>query len=273
MTNPLEFVPGDKSWFIRVAFLNFLRGIKTPLPDDPNDDIRSFGGALDSWGGPVIDVGESGTAFRFLQFFAWKTKLDKRFTLGAMLSARNICRDPEIVNLSQKQLLALDNGTSQWASAAALCGDPVRLTNPPAKLALTYEALDAVSPDPIRVDRTLLRQARAFQEALTSGHMDFTPLHSEDFCFAYAFGLVSAEEGMAKWPSLSGHESNRLDAMPAQMKLLLDNGVISSVDHRVVQALSMFALVNKIPFTVNQPRCAAKSWPRFWNFLSAVIES
>ena len=268
----IEFLPCDKSWFIRVAFLNFTQGNPPlALPAEANDDIRSMLSAIESWGNPTIPIGESGTAYRFLQFYSWKMGLAKEFAKGPMLAARNVCGDPAIVNLPQEELLKLDNGTSQWASAAALCGDTHRVENPPVKLALTYDVLEDLRggmPDPRRPDVTIGRQADAFLRFLSNGHMDFVPAHAEDFCFAYAFGLISLEEGAARWPALASHESNRLAEMPAQIASLKENGVVSSTDHRVIQAVVMFALANNIIFRVTKPTAVDKSWPRFWDFLA-----
>ena len=138
-----KFIPVDKSWFIRIAFLKYLAGKPLPpAPADANDDIKSFlyASSMVNQKNQRIDIGESGTAFRFLQFYAWKLNLGTQFIKGPMLTARNICSDKNIVNLTQEELLSIDN-TSQWASAAALCGDTHRIQNPPYKLGLTYNAI------------------------------------------------------------------------------------------------------------------------------------
>jgi len=199
-------LPADKSWFIRVAFLSFLHGKPLPQPpEDANADIKGLLHALapETWKGKEIPVGDSATAFRFLQFHLWKSGEKKTLIKGPILAPRPLCDDPSIIHLPQKELLKLDKSTSQWASAAALCGDPHRISNPPNKLALSYEALDSPDADAIRPDATILRQAEAFLEVLRTGTTGFLPSHSEDFCFANAFALLSAKDGARRWPSLA----------------------------------------------------------------------
>lgn len=264
-----QTIPTDKSWFLRVAFLRFLQGERTPAPEDANLDILSFSQSLEAWsqGETEIPIGESGTGYRFLQFLAWKKGIPKKFLRGPMLAARKVCQDPSIVNLSQEELLKLDGGTSQWASAAALCGDKTRIENPPNKLALTYEAIASTNPDPIRPDQTIEAQACAYFGALALGAMNFTPKHSEDFCFAYTFGKINLEEAKKRWPSLAHHESNRLVEMPTQLKNLFHGENITSTDHRVIQAIALKATQRRIPCRIQHPQAVAKSWPQFWEFL------
>ena len=60
------------------------------------------------------------------------------FIIQKTLKDRNICDDPEIIHWSLEQLLTLDDGTSQFASASVLMGNPERRDHPP-ELRLTNE--------------------------------------------------------------------------------------------------------------------------------------
>lgn len=273
MSPQLEaLLPADKSWFIRIAFLCFIHKKPIPVaPEDANDDIKSLLEALkpENWAQKKIFIGDGATAYRFLQFYVWKFGKMKEFIKGPILAPRPICNDPSIVQLPQKKLLKVDN-TSQWASACALCGNPHRVPNPPFKLAVSYEALDAFetgNPAAIRPDATILRQAEAFLEVCDTGNTSWKPSHSEDFCFANAFALMSARTGAERWPSLAGHESNRPKEMLDQMESLVFRNRITSKDHRVIQAVAMFAESKGITYKVSHPLAVAKSWPRFWDFL------
>lgn len=218
----------------------------------------------------VIDVGESGTLYRFLQFAAWKTGRKVHFKTHGTLTGRAIENNPAITAMPLQQLLTLDNGTSQWASCAILMGNneppPTHL---PFKLAVTYQALDhwrqarasGVRWEP-RYDQTIKAQASAYYSWLTSGVMQFDPLQAEDYCFARAFDLIDATEGELRWPSLRQHESDRI----ASMELSLPLHIIDSRDHRVVQAIAMRKGSN-VRFT--HPESVDKSWPQFWNFMKA----
>ena len=95
-----------------------------------------------------MDVGESGTLYRFLKFLSWKNKSKKEFILRGTLKDREICDDPAILDYAPAQLLKLDNGTSQWASASYLFKNRVEVSNPPPKLQMTYDAAKQYESDP-----------------------------------------------------------------------------------------------------------------------------
>src|SRR3989344_1063195 len=197
-------IPLDKSWMIRLGVLDILSGDKQIVEflekqEELNGDLKALLNAAKSWNTNEIDVGESGTLYRFLRFASWKLNLNKKFILHGTLPQRKVVDDPEIVHLTQKELLKLDSGTSQWASVAALLGDSERLTNPPFKLALTYEAFEHWNTQRAkglvwepRYDETIQKQASAYQSLLNGKAVKFDPKQGEDFCFAYIFGFITA---------------------------------------------------------------------------------
>lgn len=215
-----------------------------------------------------IFVGESGTLYRFFQFAIWKYNLDKSLCCRGTLLNREITKDKNIVNLSQEELLKLDNGTSQWASAAALFGDIHRVDDPPNKLALTYDVLDGWTENwkPV-MDETIYNQAIYFYNVMGGIEMYWKPSQSEDFCFAYAFNKITKEEGLKRWPALQSHESNRIVEMEKNLDCMMNGRPIISKDHRIVQALVMLAKVKNRPIQVTYPTCVLKSWPLFWSFM------
>src|SRR3989344_1519136 len=219
------FLPPDKSWTIRMGVLDLLN--KKPdtlrlLEKAPNlpTDLTALVRASKDWVEPrrPIHVGESGTLYRFLLFASWKLGTERTFVVERSLRHRKITLDPAIVTWSIKDLLKLDNETSQWASAAVLWDkDPEPVADPPPKLTLTYEAVrhwrarrEKGECWDIRLDATIQKQMEALLKGLEERRMSLTPHHSEDYCFARAFNLVSPGEGIMLWPSLQSHESNRI---------------------------------------------------------------
>ncbi len=276
------YIPWDKSWIIRMGILDLIHDrpqIASFLSDEHahlGDDLLALERAIASWhAGKPIDVGESGTLYRLLQFTAWKQGLEKKFVTRGTLRTRPIASDPKLVNLSQEILLSLDNHTSQWASAAALNGDPLRIARPPFKLALTYLAIDHWQTQtrsgnnwvPKR-DDTIQKQAEAYTRTLHGKALDFVPEQAEDYCFARAFEIMTSEEGKKRWPALIGHETNRITEMETQLEYMKSGSKITSHDHRVVQALAMLSKARGIKLTFSHPDCVRKSWPQFWEFLS-----
>ena len=218
-------IPLDKSWMIRLGVLDILSGDKQIVEflekqEELNDDVKALLNAAKSWNTNEIDVGESGTLYRFLRFASWKLGLKKKFILHGTLEKRKICDDPEIVNWPLKKLLELDNGTSQWASAAVLLGNEEKVENAPYKLKVTYEAKkywdlmrESNLPWEARYDETILKQAENFLKLLETGKLNFKAEQAEDYCFSRAFNLISKEEGERRWKSLRGHESDRIEEM------------------------------------------------------------
>lgn len=275
-----QLIPWDKSWLIRLGFLDIIN--YEPQIAEFLDSQEELG--EDLWDLRVMDATwhdrkpagpiESGTLFRDTKYAIWKFGLDKAIVKKGTLVARKICDDPDIINWSQSELLKLDHGTSQWASAATLLGDTERLDNPPYKLALTYEAVDhwneqraAGQPWHPRRDPTILRQAAYHINSLQGYPIGFAPQHAEDACFAIAHLEMSLDEAVSLWPSIAGHESDRIYDMNRSYDELAHEVTISSRDHRVVQAFAMLGqrLSRKIHFT--NPEAVNKSWPEFWNFL------
>ena len=286
-----NLIPLDKSWVIRMGVLDIIHGhtdIITFLDSqkDLNDDLHALRQAALDW--PTkkeIDVGESGTLYRLLRFASWELHLNKTFIKHGTLKDRAMTDDPRIVNWHQRKLLELDNKTSQWATAAVLLGDTERLVNPPYKLQVTYDAVDhwyaqrrvGLIWQP-RYDETILKQAVAFIELLTQKKEKSTqsdkgssvPEQAEDFCFAYTFGLITREEGKRRWPSLRGHESDRIEEISKTLEDAKASKPITSKDHRVVQAIAMWGKLNAIPLSIQNPQAVNKSWPQFWEFLKSV---
>ena len=264
------YIPLDKSWIIRMGVLDLINGNDKAVKflekqENLGDDLKALLRALKSWGGTEVDVGESGTLYRFLKFASWKLGLNKKFILKGTLVGRDICDNSEIVNWPLKRLLKLDNGTSQWASAAVLFGNKEIIENPPFKLKLSYEAVKDWNKDwEPRYDRTILKQAITFLKLLKGKkNVGFILKQAESYCFARVFGFVSKEIGEKLFPNLHGHESDRILEMEEQLK----SDKVSSKDHRVVQAIAMYQKLNGKSNDILYPSCVSKSWSQFWKFL------
>jgi hypothetical protein len=155
-----------------------------------------------------------------------------------------------------------------------LSGNEEIIDNPPYKLKLTYDAVEhwniqrAKNESWIpRYDPTILKQAEVFTDLLGNKKAHFVPEQAEDYCFARAFGFMTKEEGEARWPSLVGHESNRIEEMENVLLGFDEESEIYSKDHRVVQAISMLGKLKNKEVKIKYPHSVDKSWPQFWKFL------
>jgi len=279
------YIPLDKSWTIRMGVLDLLSGSQKFYEDcmgflasnhsAMNDDTMSLERALLAWKyGGIVDVDQSATLYRCLWMASLTLGLPRIFIMRGTLLDRfrkgMITDDPKIAGYTQRELLQLKERTSQWATAKVLLGDEERLEDAPYKLKLTYEAVSHWKQrrseggvwEP-RHDKTILGQAESFLQRLHEGEMDFKPEQAEDYCFARAFGIITPEEGEARWPSLRGHESDRIE----EMERALGSAEIDSRDHRVVQAVSMRRKADGYEAKVGHPEAVNKSWPQFWRFL------
>jgi len=279
-----KYIPLDKYWIIRMGFLDIVnRKEKDIIKIIGRERRKKLGGDVSAllnvaknWSSKKeIKVGESGTLFRYLQFAIWKLGLDKKLIKSGTLSKREIYDDRRIINWSLTDLLKLDKGTSQWASAAVLLGNEEKLKNTPYFLRMSYEAAKhwrerrakGLVYD-IKYDQILLRQAQTFLGVLNKKETNFTATNPDDYCFARAFGFITKKEGKEKFPAIQGHESNRLDEMEKCLKQLNDGKIVETDDHRVVQAIAMLARVKNKKVKFSNKECVNKSWPQFWDFLS-----
>lgn len=277
------YIPLDKSWIIRMGVLDLLYGDKNKIKnflnsqEDLGGDLLALKGVIDTWKtDESIDVGESATLYRILQFASWKLNLDKKFITHGTLTERvkNMTEGPEIVNMSLNELLNLPKKTSQWATASVLLGNKERIPDPPHHLQMAFDAVDYWNtqkergkPWESRPDQTIQKQAETFLKMIEGKNPSFIPLQSEDYCFAYTFGYMTREEGEAKWLNLRENESNRFIEMDRILEKAKAGEIIDSKDHRVVQAIAMWGLVNDKNVRFLYPDAVNKTWPKFWDFI------
>lgn len=279
------YIPLDKSWMIRMGILDLFNGRNDIFEflesqgDELCDDLQALLHALKSWkaGERDIDVGESATLYRFLRFASWKLGENKRFILHKTLRQRKICDYSGITRYSLKDLLRLDSGTSQWASAAVLLGNREVVVNPSLKLKLTYEAVAHWEEQrknnkcwESRHDETILSQVIAFLGLLKKEDVAFVPQQPEDYSFARIFGFITKAKGESLWPSLRGHESDRIEEVERVIEDINNRREIESKDHRVIQAGAMYQKLNNEAIRIKHPLSVNKSWPQFWRFMNDI---
>lgn len=277
-----KYIPLDKYWTIRMGVLDIINGysdIQNFLDKEKNlgGDIQALHRASKVWNtSKSVDVGESGTLYRFLQFISWKQGLNKKFVKRGTLKHRKVCNNPEIANWNLKQLLELDGGTSQWASSAILLGNREKISNPPYFIKKTYEALKHWDERrknkkrwDARYDEILLKQAKYFLNVLNSKRSIFKPTNPDDYCFARAFGVMTKAQGEKQWPMIRHHESDRLEEMEIALDQAKNNRMVMSKDHRVIHAIAMLCKTKNKKVKFKYPDSVNKSWPQFWDFLDA----
>jgi hypothetical protein len=280
----LRQIPECKAWTIRggVKAIQEQKDIvlrHLERKDYTTGDLGSLRRASQAWlsGAKDIPVGESRTLLICLTVEAKRQKARKNFILEGTLKNRPISQCPEIGSLRPEELLKLDGGTTQWATAMYLAGDKRRVEKPSPKLAMTYEFDQDWEMRKLtnriwrpRKDQVILAQATAYLHLLRTGKLDFVPREAEDFCFARTFGLMGDEEGARRWPSLAGHESNRLISMAKAYSQVIQRELVDSKDHRVVQAAAMFAKASGLKAEFAYPESVNKSWPGFWDFMASA---
>ena len=105
-----KYIPLDKSWIIRMGILDIVNGcddinIFLSKQKDLGDDLLALKRAVENWkSDEAIDIGESGTLYRFLKFASWKLGLNKKFIKQGTLADRKINDDSKIINLTHKYL-------------------------------------------------------------------------------------------------------------------------------------------------------------------------
>lgn len=287
-----DTIPYDKSIVIRYLMLDLKWGywggtnafIKENMGTNLSDDITAALNARLTWDkSTVIDVGESGTLYRFLKYFNWLRNTDKTFVIHGTLQNREVYDNKEkILKMPLTKLLALDGGTSQWASAAFLFRDDLtRLPRVrPFKLQVTKTAVEDYNSELRKynrwvapLDRTILYQAQAATNYKSGNgtRMMYVYCHQpEEYCFCRVFDRITVEAGAERFPSLANHESNRLIETDRAKAQFMATGVIDSNDHRIVQALVVFAVLNKMAYKCTNPGCVTKSWPKFWEFIKLL---
>lgn len=285
----------DNSWVIRIGLLDVMAGStrtidlleETAKSTPVGEDLEALARVSRQWlSGEDLDVGESGTIYRFFKFASWIETAEnpdapvRKFKKSGSLKTREITDDPSIINLPIEELLLLDGETTQWASVAILlrgaAPDARRLSTEP-KYQLSLDAKSHWLQSRILgtecefySDSTINNQAIAFLNAIKFARFEYTPLQAEDYCIARAYGLMTAAQGDELWPKLRKHESDRIESMELAIEQATTGKIITVNDHRVVQAIAMRFGLPRARF--KYPDCVAKSWPRFWEFRQSAYQ-
>ncbi|MCC7543806.1 hypothetical protein IT415_03850 [bacterium] len=104
-----QYTPWDKSLIIRLGLLDIIHGRTQIIDflhaerDHLSDDLLALERALQTWHtDQPVDVGESGTLYRFLQFTARRKGLHKDFVTHGTLRDRPITGNPGIAHQPQE---------------------------------------------------------------------------------------------------------------------------------------------------------------------------
>lgn len=267
-------VPLEKSWYGNLGFLalqegsplviDSIRNYGVLLPDDVRHMVDSSERILR--GEREIYVGEGGAWARKLGYA--NVKYDWGITLikDGTLAGRPDEFTPDMVYASVDELRKLNKGSSQLASAAVLTGSGDAMpADASYHLQMAYEARDFWTDWPkdkllpLRRDSTLRRQTLAALGYMTTGEIEFEPIQAEDYPFACIFGLMNADDAIARgWHSLAGHESDRLETTEHSAQLASLGRPVPYADHRLLQALR-FKYGSNVRFTHEE--AISKSWP------------
>ena len=249
------------------------------------DDIKVAAQIARDWDTRhTLTAGESGTGLRLFSWFdhhlvaTGKQGQHHEFERSRTLATRPITEIPEVYGLTQRELLLEDNGTSQFASAAVLTGDMVRLNSAPFRLQQTYDMVDEwLARDrqldwgaPLIEDATIRKLAESFARLMLGETFDFDVTHSEEVPTGLGFGAITPHEAQQRFSSVLGHESNRIVEMERALWQFRYGEVITSNDHRIIQTLAMLALYKERPVNFRYPECVTKSWPQFWDYLQHI---
>lgn len=300
-----QYTPKDKSWLIRMGIMDitssFAKDVVSYLDSQDQStlggDLKTLRNVADRWGwrySEPVNVGESGTIYRFVKFYSWMNHLPFEPIVSGTLVKRSLeemTNDQNIINYSPEKLLTLDGKTTQWATMQYLLALPSerRKVTPmfnqgknmsrsaDFKLRVTYDAVEHWTKKlsekkkwESRIDPTFLNQQIAFVNGLLTGRPKFIGEQAEDYCFERAFDLISEEEGRLVYPSVEKHETNRFTEMERALQKLSRTGIIDSKDHRVVQALVMRQIVLGKPYEIVDKSVVNKTWPKFWDFIDFV---
>ena len=290
----LSYVPLDKSWTIRMGFLDITRGYGSKdilhfleSQKDLGEDIKALARVASIWNTKEpLDVGESGTIYRLVRFYIWKEKIDREIITRGTLTKRvkEMKAGPEIVTWHLKQLLTLEHGTTQWATAAILFGNSETLPEVPFYLQKTYDSLAHWNSQRKKgkvwipqKDVTLSTQVKEYISYLKTGKISIVSHRLGDcdlYCFLRAFNRITRKEGEVIWPQLKSHESDRFLEMERTLEELYSGNIIHSRDHRVVQAEAMLLQsrdkskgAKELKKYFSNPDCVNKTWPQFWEFM------
>ena len=306
MQKPIEdYIDDSTSWDIRMGILDMQKG-RTRIIDylkglpELNGDRKALQNLVNGWhsNGP-IDVLDSGTVYRQTRWGLWTIGSDREIVIsGETLPTRvpNMTNNPEIIHLNLHDLLQLDGdpnytgdakypGTSQWATASSLFGNPERLDDAPFYLDITFDAKDDYElTDGLwlpKKDPTQATQVEAFKTLYNGDDWEPSAKQRKDcdlYCFFRTFDYMTREEGEREWSHIKGHESNRLDEMEKQLENYKEGRIIDTKDHRVVHALALKMIIDNPEITFEEVKArftdfdsTNKKWTQFGPMLEDFL--
>ena len=297
-----EYTPPDTGWAIRMGYMDVTQGLspqnvinyfntREKTNNDLSDDEKAARTAFSVWNsdGP-IDVGESGTLFRLVQFYFWKMGINRKIITHGTLTKRveEMDATSDIIHLPLAERGKFEGGTSQWISASILMNNREILPEVSFYVQKSYDARDyrinqeklGLPIDYNRPDPTIKTQIEEYIKVLKFRFDYAQPDRLGDcdlYCFLRAFDRITADIGRSIWPQVQKHESNRIEKMESSLLQLHRGEIITSNDHRVVEAIAMLiqSLNPKISIAELRskflnPDCVAKKWPRFWEFMEKI---
>jgi hypothetical protein len=276
-----------------------LKDFLNSLPKEKiSGDLKALSRVADNWDkrfDQPLDIGESGTIYRFIKMYNWINKIPHDPIVSGTLIERSkneMTNNPEIASWTMDELRKLDHNTTQWATMKYLLSSPEerekstpviykgnRLTRDgDFKLRVTYDSVDHWESQrsqgknwETRKDPTFIGQLSAFAKALETGEVEYTGEQAEDYCFERAFNLIDESEGRLVYPTVEGHETDRFKEMERVISLVDKGKPIDSKDHRVVQSIVMREIFFRGDYKVIYQDAPNKTWPGFWNAINTVL--
>ncbi len=263
------------------------------------DDIKAaveVGHQLSDETRPSINPGDSRTLrieaefLDMLQYSEDPKLRPRKFVLSPMQKRRYTPVPKDLPRWALEDMLFLEDGTTQWASAAILLQDRFdearelipdirpnkRLMLEKSKSArariLGARALGkAVLLDERDYDMTFLRQDQAFYTSVVTGEaIRFEPLHSEDVYDAIFTGTITPKQAVKLFPQITRHEVNRYEEA---IRLL--NGdrkrPLNTEDHRAAMAAIKYLGYTK--WTKTTVKAINKTRPQFFEMREATLDS
>ena len=259
----MDIIPYDKYWLFGLGILDMLHDyddIYSFLELNTNNlttDLYDFKFTVIDWYSnlSIIYIGKSFALFNILSFII--TKLNRNKLLYYDNTIIDNTNTLPFSNYTQQQLLDIN---IYWCIALILLGDPIRLSNPPIKIDIIYQAYQH------------WKEKRSIGEYWIEKKNIYIQNLFDYFLHLYHNSIpINIEIELPKMLKLIHYNQNYQNTTKIQLLVQqYNNGIIDIKDSKLIECIILISILSKKKITITYPELVKKNWNKFWIYFTRL---
>lgn len=260
----MDIIPYDKYWLFGLGILDMLNNyddIYSFLELNTNNltnDLYDFKLTFLDWYADksIIYIGKSYALYNILLFIMTKLNVNKQLYFDNTIVEYN--NTLNYINYTQKELVDIN---IYWCIALILLGDPIRLSNPPVKIDIIYNAYQYWK-EKRNKDEYLIDRKNIYIKNLFNYYLDLQNNSIE----------IDIEIVLPKMLKMINYNIEYMDS--TRIKLLIEqynNGIIELKDSKLIECIVLISILCKKKLVIKYPELVKKNWNQFWIYFTRLL--